>query len=485
MTRKVILRADGNAQIGLGHFTRTLALAEMLKEKFDCIFYTQNPSEHQIKEMERVCEFWFPLPKDDSHFTIFLEVLKGNEIVVLDNYFFDSSYQQSIKDIGCKLVCVDDIHDKTFFADVVINHAPINSKLYRTQLYTKLLVGINYSLLRGEFSRSNKRIVKKQFSSVMVCFGGADFYNMTVKTIKSMLNISLIDNINIIIGEKYLHIQELDKLIENKAQISLYQNIDAGEMVSLMQKSDFAIIPGSTVLLEALSQNLPAITGYYAQNQIELATQVCEQYGNYLMLGDFQSVEVLPEHINLLSEKVNFESPSISNSSESLMKVFTELSTEFAFKTRLASHKDCELYYSWVNDCEVRGNAINSGVIKYKDHLVWFKYKINDPNSILLVFDMNNTPVGQVRIDIINGDGWIDYSIDKSFRGLGYGKLIIKLALEYIAIQLRNKKNIALKANVKCENIPSNKVFTSLNFEYTGCDIIKHTKYNNYYKKML
>ena len=54
--------------------------------------------------MERVCEFWFPLPKDDSHFTIFLEVLKGNEIVVLDNYFFDSSYQQSIKDIGCKLV---------------------------------------------------------------------------------------------------------------------------------------------------------------------------------------------------------------------------------------------------------------------------------------------------------------------------------------------------------------------------------------------
>jgi spore coat polysaccharide biosynthesis predicted glycosyltransferase SpsG len=56
--RKVIFRADGNESIGMGHFTRTLALVEILKEDFLCLFATQEPSIYQINEIARVgCEF--------------------------------------------------------------------------------------------------------------------------------------------------------------------------------------------------------------------------------------------------------------------------------------------------------------------------------------------------------------------------------------------------------------------------------------------
>jgi len=329
MKRKVLLRADGNAQIGMGHFTRTLALADMLKEEFDCIFYTQNPSEHQIRDMEAVCKAWYSLPNDNSHYNKFIEVLDGNEIVVLDNYYFDSEYQKSIKKVGSKLVCIDDTHDKIFFADLVINHAPVNRKNYKTALYTRLLVGLEYSLLRSEFLKSDKRRSKKQFSSVLICFGGSDFNNLTVKTLNNVITVNTIKKINIVIGEKYLHVENLNEIVNNHEHITLYQNVNASKMVDIMYDSDFAIIPGSTILLEAFSQNLPAITGYFAQNQIELATQMCEQNSNYLLLGDFQSVEVKHDHIKLLSEKINYECPMISNSAESLLKVFTELSTEF------------------------------------------------------------------------------------------------------------------------------------------------------------
>ena len=121
MKRKIFFRADASQSIGYGHFIRTLALADMLKDDFDCVFYTQTPTEYQRKELEKVCPF-IELPDDDTRFRLFIEELKGDEIVVLDNYFFTTDYQRSIKTKGCKLVCVDDMHDKHYVADVVINH---------------------------------------------------------------------------------------------------------------------------------------------------------------------------------------------------------------------------------------------------------------------------------------------------------------------------------------------------------------------------
>jgi len=38
--QKIYLRADASAAIGYGHFIRTLALADMLKDDFDCTFFT-------------------------------------------------------------------------------------------------------------------------------------------------------------------------------------------------------------------------------------------------------------------------------------------------------------------------------------------------------------------------------------------------------------------------------------------------------------
>lgn len=119
--RKIFFRADAGAQIGYGHFIRTLALADMLRDDFDCTFYTQSPSTYQQREADKVCPL-VSLPSDDSKFERFLEYLIGDEIVVLDNYFYTSDYQKQIKDKGCKLVHIDDIHDRHFYADLIINH---------------------------------------------------------------------------------------------------------------------------------------------------------------------------------------------------------------------------------------------------------------------------------------------------------------------------------------------------------------------------
>ena len=50
MNRKIYFRADAGVDIGYGHFTRTLALADMLKDDFECTFYTVCPTPYQIDE---------------------------------------------------------------------------------------------------------------------------------------------------------------------------------------------------------------------------------------------------------------------------------------------------------------------------------------------------------------------------------------------------------------------------------------------------
>ena len=95
--RKVCLRADASDRIGYGHFIRTLALADMLKDDFDCTFFTKSPNAFQKDELQKVCRL-VELPSDDSKYDEFLDYLSGAEIVVLDNYFYTSVYEKAIKD---------------------------------------------------------------------------------------------------------------------------------------------------------------------------------------------------------------------------------------------------------------------------------------------------------------------------------------------------------------------------------------------------
>ena len=141
---KIFFRADASADIGYGHFVRTLALADMLKENFDCTYFTSNPTDFMSQEMEKECPY--VALNEESKLNDFLQQLTGEETVVLDNYFYTPEYQLHIKEKGCRLVCIDDMHDRHYYADIVINHATgLNRSDYDLEPYTQLCTGLNWS----------------------------------------------------------------------------------------------------------------------------------------------------------------------------------------------------------------------------------------------------------------------------------------------------------------------------------------------------
>ena len=266
--RTIIFRADGGTEIGMGHFIRSLALAEMLRNDFYCTFATRMPTEYQIAEIEKVCHQRISLPFDNKHFSTFLEHLNGDEIVVLDNYYFTTDYQQAIKNKGCKLVCIDDLHDKHYVADIVINHAEgIKSVNYSVESYTQLLLGYKYALLRKDFlkaTKQNRALPGKTFNA-FISLGGSDPETLIVKSTNIFLKHPSIDEINLI---SKVNLNLLDNPYSKK--VNQLWNLSAKEMAHYMLHSDIGFFPASTISVEACACRLPFIGGWFVDNQINI-----------------------------------------------------------------------------------------------------------------------------------------------------------------------------------------------------------------------
>ena len=293
---KIYIRADGNSEIGLGHVIRSLALAEMLKDDFNCIFATRFLTDYIRTEAGKVCED-IRLPESNEHFEAFLALLSGDEIVVLDNYFFHTAYQQSIKNKGCKLVCIDDIHDKHFVADVVINPAPyVSESDYSIESYTKCLLGTKYALLRTPFLHLAKHSKKYNGANrVFVCFGGIDYNNITKRVVEHLLTFEFIDLVFVVTGSAYKYKDELQMLSKQYSdRILSYSNITAKQVVEILKNCSFAVIPCSSILWECMAAKLPVITGYYVDNQRRISDYLIDKNIG-CVVGDF--------NINLFSRQ--------------------------------------------------------------------------------------------------------------------------------------------------------------------------------------
>ncbi len=265
--KKIYFRTDASFTIGYGHFIRSLALAEMLQEDFECVIVTVNPTQYQINEINKVCEY-ISLPSDQSHFETFLQTLKGDEIVVLDNYFFTSDYQKAIKSKGSKLVCIDDLRDKHYFADLIIHQGISDPSMFSAEAYTKFCIGIDWVLLRAPFlkayNETKSRPFPKSIGRIAVCFGGSDMNNITELTISALCNQKNITQIDIISNQNKSIFLGNDKI-----KLIYHQNISADKIVEIFTNCDLGILSTSTICLEALACHTLLAVGYYVDNQAE------------------------------------------------------------------------------------------------------------------------------------------------------------------------------------------------------------------------
>lgn len=270
MPKKILLRADGNKKTGLGHLYRLIALTDIYRDHFDCVFLTKHSTSRDIFTNNYPLEF-IPdeLSIDEEPQWIFHKYSPIDYIIILDGYSFDNDYQKKLKHLGYSIVYIDDMNKGPFYADAVINHAPgLRVEDFRSYGQTQFYLGSKYAILRPEFLEAAK--VKRSINHIdtlFICFGGADNYNLTKKVLEAVLDINQISTINIVVGNAYS--DELLLSLENhqEKKINIYKNVNSKNLIAIMLQSNMAISPASTISLEICCIKMPLLAGYFVDNQ--------------------------------------------------------------------------------------------------------------------------------------------------------------------------------------------------------------------------
>lgn len=270
MDKKLLFRADGNEETGLGHLYRLFALVEMFKDAYECILVTRSSSTHHIIPKEyKLAIMPETIGLNEEPDWLAKNYTPNEYTIIADGYHFMSSYQQKIKKLGFRLIYIDDLAQEHMFADVVINHSPqMKESDFSSEDYTQFALGTKYALLRPAFLEQASKLNKiESIQNAFVCFGGSDSFNLTYKVVKALLQLKEIETIHIVLGGAYQHAElfELAKKYEDK--IYLYQNLDEKELLGVMQKSDMAVVPSSTILFELFCVKMPIYSGYFVENQ--------------------------------------------------------------------------------------------------------------------------------------------------------------------------------------------------------------------------
>ncbi len=268
LNNRAFIRVDGNSEIGLGHLVRGIAIAHMIKNEFNVSFFCKEIPDTIFKEILSEGFGCLKIINEDE----FFEKLSKSTLAILDGYHFDIDYQKRIKNTKAFLVCIDDLHDKEFVADLIINHAPgIYPSDYKKNSKTILALGLDFAILRPTFlnqARTKRKIEK--IESVLICFGGSDPRDLTKRVLKEVIQFTQFKKIVIITGAAYQYHGSLVDMIESDSRIDHRKAINEQFMLESFLEAEIAIVPASGILFEAIAAGCIAISGSYLENQRDI-----------------------------------------------------------------------------------------------------------------------------------------------------------------------------------------------------------------------
>jgi RimJ/RimL family protein N-acetyltransferase len=149
------------------------------------------------------------------------------------------------------------------------------------------------------------------------------------------------------------------------------------------------------------------------------------------------------------------------------------------YNFRKVTKNDIKLLFDWANDPDVRVNAKNSKPITWDEHVIWFNNRLSNKFAYTYILSDLQESIGIVRFDKTLEGYVVSYSIDKNYRGKGFGELVLVEGLKNLYLSV-DKPNLV--AYVKKGNIASEKIFNKLGFILKREEILNSVKFNIYQK---
>ena len=272
VNRKVaVLRADASSSIGVGHVMRSLSLGEaLLDEGFgvELVSFELAPSLQSlatscgVELVEIACA---PRSSEDAQF-----VLQRNaNIVVVDGYEFSREFFAVLEASSTPFAVVDDNAETNAQSpSAVINQNPHASASMYAQLQgnPKLLLGLQYAMVRKEVREVAAMNLSSREGEVFVAMGGADFLGLTAPIVEALAETGL--QIRVAVGHTNTQRVHIQKLADQLGNVTL---IEQQDYVSSLASAHVAVLAAGSSLWEACAVGTPSIGLVVADNQFASA----------------------------------------------------------------------------------------------------------------------------------------------------------------------------------------------------------------------
>jgi len=301
---KVCFRVDASLNMGSGHLSRCLSLAEHLKEMgnevvfisrllpgnlntliqkhqiplFELPFKKTQVNTNKTAHSQWLEEDW----KTDANQVIdILKTLDPIDWLIVDHYSLDAEWEIQIQPHVSNIMVIDDLADRNHVCDLLLDQ---NFYLNPDERYINLIpqnchriFGPHYALLRKEFKiqRSNLKKRDGQIRRILVFFGGTDPTQLTLRAmdvICALKRPSLV--VDIVVGQS----NPMAKTIQKKAMeygFNFYEQID--KMAKLMADCDLSIGASGSTTWERCCLGLPSIVSIIADNQKSISDALKDQ----------------------------------------------------------------------------------------------------------------------------------------------------------------------------------------------------------------
>jgi UDP-2,4-diacetamido-2,4,6-trideoxy-beta-L-altropyranose hydrolase len=479
MKNAVYVRCDAGTQLGMGHLVRCLSLSHMLRHYFQVQFIVQETDSTAYEWILTNGFTYLTLPRNIEYETDCEQLIllleknaKHGDVVVLDGYHFQSSYQKNLMDAGYKVAAIDDLHNWHHEANLVVNHAPgIDNNNYSIAENTRLLLGSSYALLRPEILRASRTMREiHPVESVLISMGASDTDNCTLFFAEIIAGNFSDLHLHLLVSSINPHLEALHRFAENHyPNTSLHINLRTSELVSQLQSTSAVICPASSISLESCALGCSIITGYTAENQLGILAGLTSA-GAAISLGHFQTldqettrkkIEIFFSDLALRREQKKNQRLLIDGKS-GLRIALNFLEINRSASCRKAKPDDAQQVFAWANDPAVRSNSFQSEPISWENHVQWYNQALQTPAITMWIYSINHIPAAQMRLNADGNTATISYSVASDFRGKGLGSWL----LEHVCIltQLEIPEIEYLQGWVKKANIASFKAFERSGF---------------------
>ncbi len=286
--RRAVFWANGGPRLGHGHFSRCLTLARALDNTgWSCVFTRPDTPEAAAAAQAVGITDDRPIPVAKGSAVQSNDinaVVDGADLFVIDDYVSGASLGTAARDWVGSVLVIDDLADRAFDADLLLNQNPgFSDKDYDGLVPSgcRVLLGARYALLRPAFAaaRTAALLARDKWDGtvrrVLISLGATDPDDITTVAFERLQRSFPDIRIDVVLSGTAPHLERVRDRVERSSRAVLH--VDTPDMAALMAAADIGIGAGGTTSFERCCLGLPMVIVKTAENQARTIFELVAQ----------------------------------------------------------------------------------------------------------------------------------------------------------------------------------------------------------------